>query len=79
MLPPKLPSDVRQPRLLKALRKAGFIIDVSNGKGSHAQAVDPKSGKYMTVPNHLYRIALYEILKLAEELGYDATKIMNNY
>ncbi|MEK7618505.1 MAG: type II toxin-antitoxin system HicA family toxin [Patescibacteria group bacterium] len=79
MLPPKLPSDVRQSRLLKALRKTGFIIDLSHGKGSHAQAIDPKSGKYITVPNHLYKIALYEILKLAEDLGYNANEIMSNY
>jgi predicted RNA binding protein YcfA (HicA-like mRNA interferase family) len=79
MLPPKLPSDVKQSRLLKALGKVGFIIDQSHGKGSHAQAVDPKSGRYITVPNYLYKIALYEILKLAEELGYDANEIMNKY
>jgi len=79
MLPPKLPSDIRQRRLLKALQKVGFIINTSSGKGSHAQAIDPKSGKYITIPNHLYKIALREILKLAEDLGYDATEIMKNY
>ncbi len=79
MLPPKLPSDIRQSRLLKALRKVGFVINLSHGKGSHAQAVDLKTGRYITVPNHLYKIALYEILKLAEDLGYDATEIINKY
>lgn len=79
MLPPNLPSDVRQSRLLKALGKVGFIIDTASGKGSHAQAIDEKTGRYITVPNHLYKIALKQILKLAEELGYDATEIMNHY
>lgn len=79
MLPLKLPSDVKQSRLLKALRKVGFMIDAKSGKGSHAQAKDPKSDSYITVGNHLYKTALREILKTAEELGYDATEIMNNY
>ena len=79
MLPPKLLSDAKQIRLLRALRRVGFIIDIQSGKGSHAQAVDPKSGKYITVVNHVHKAALREILKSAEELGYDATEIMNKY
>ncbi|MBI2355703.1 MAG: hypothetical protein HYV13_00670 [Candidatus Doudnabacteria bacterium] len=53
MLPPKLPSDVSQSRILKALRKSGFIL-IKKGE-------------------------LKEILKQAEEYGYDATAIMDKY
>lgn len=79
MLPPNLPSDISQGRLLKALGKAGFIIDYFGGKGSHAKAIDPKSQKFITVPNHLYKVALIKILKQAEELGYNTQDIMNRY
>ena len=79
MLPPKLPSDISQQRLLKALKKSGFIINYTGGKGSHAKAVDPKTKKFITVQSNLYKVALKEILKYAEELGYDAEKILDEY
>lgn len=79
MLPPKLPSDVTQSRILKALRKSGFSIDHLGGRGSHAKAVDPKTGKFITIQHHLKKGELKEILKDAEELGYDANQIMSHY
>jgi predicted RNA binding protein YcfA (HicA-like mRNA interferase family) len=79
MLPPKLPSDVSQSRILKALRKSGFILNWIGGKGSHCKVTDPKSGKFITVQYHLRKGELKEILKQAEEYGYDATSIMEKY
>lgn len=79
MLPPNLPSDISQARLLKALKKSGFIINYLGGKGSHAKAIDPKSNKFITVQNNLYKVALKEILKYAETLGYNAEQILENY
>lgn len=79
MLPPNLPSDIKQSRLIRALEKSGFVIDFRGGKGSHVKAVDQKSGKFITVQNRLYKIALVEILKEAEKLGYDAAEIMRKY
>ena len=79
MLPHNLPSDIKQTRLLKALRKSGFIINYHGGRGSHAKAVDPKIGKFITIQYNLYKVVLYEILKEAEALGYDGSEIMSNY
>lgn len=79
MLPPKLPSDVSQPRILKALRKSGFVLNYLGGKGSHCKVIDPKTGKFITVQRHLKKGELKEILKQAEEYGHDATHIMDNY
>ena len=79
MLPPSLPSDVSQKRLAKAFQKVGFVFDPSGGKGGHYKLTDPKSGKCITLQSHLWKIVLKDKLRQAEELGYDATKIMNNY
>ena len=79
MLPLKLPSDVSQNRILKALRKSGFLISYVGGRGSHAKAVDPKTGKFITIQYHLKKGELKEILKDAEGFGYDASLIMENY
>ena len=79
MLPSNLPSDVSQKRLAKAFQKAGFILDVSAGKGGHYKLVDSKSNKFITLQHNLWKIVLKKKLQQAEDLGYDATEIMNNY
>lgn len=79
MLPPSLPSDVSQKRLAKAFQKVGFIVDVSGGKGGHYKLIDPKSGKFITLQSHIWKIVLKKKLQQAEELGYDAAEIMANY
>lgn len=79
MLPAKLPSDVRQSRIAKALGKAGFIVNYEGGRGSHCKVTDPRTGKFITIHNHLKKGELKEILKYTEELGYDAGEIMNLY
>lgn len=79
MLPPNLPSDVSQRRLAKAFQKVGFIIDYAGGKGGHYKLIDPKSKKFITLQSKLWKVVLKDKLKQAEELGYDATEIMNNY
>jgi len=79
MLPPKLPSDISQSRLVKAFSKVGFIADWSGGKGSHCKLTCPKTGKIITIQSNLYKQVLRDKLKQAEELGYDATQIMNSY
>ena len=79
MLPPKLPSDVSQKRILKVLKKFGLSIHKQGGRGSHIKVIDPRTGKFITIQYHLKKGELKEILKEAENLGYDATEIMNNY
>ncbi len=79
MLPPNLPSDISQKRLAKAFEKAGFILDFSGGKGGHYKLTDPNSGKFITLQSKLFKQILRDKLKQAEELGYNATDIMNKY
>jgi uncharacterized protein (DUF779 family) len=79
MLPPNLPSDISQKRLAKAFEKAGFIIDVSGGKGGHYKLIDPKSNKFITLQSNIFKQVLRDKLKQAELLGYDANEIINNY
>lgn len=79
MLPPKLPSDVSQNRILKALKKSGFLVHYLGGRGSHVKAIDPKTRKFITVQYHLRKGELKEILKEAERFGYDSSQIMGNY
>ncbi|MBI4050486.1 MAG: hypothetical protein HY396_00720 [Candidatus Doudnabacteria bacterium] len=79
MLPPSLPSDVSQRRLAKAFEKVGFIIDYTGGKGGHYKLVDPKSKKFITLQSKIWKQVLKDKLKQAEELGYDASKIMHFY
>lgn len=79
MLPPSLPSDVSQGRLAKAFEKVGFIIDYTGGKGSHCKLIDPKSQKFITLQSKIWKQVLKDKLQQAEELGYDASKIMDLY
>jgi uncharacterized protein (DUF779 family) len=79
MLPPNLPSDISQNRLAKAFEKCGFIIDYSGGKGGHYKLVDPKSQKFITLQSKIWKVVLKDKLKQAEDLGYDASHIMDNY
>ncbi len=73
-----LPSDISQTRLLKALRKSGFIIK-EGGRGSHVLAVDPKTGQFITIQYKIHKIILIKVLNQAKKLGYDSESIMDNY
>ena len=79
MLPPNLPSDISQKRLAKAFEKAGFILNVAGGKGGHYKLIDPKTKRFITLQSNVFKQVLRDKLKQAEEMGYDATKIMNGY
>lgn len=79
MLPPKLPSDISQKRLVKAFIKVGFVADWSGGKGSHCKLTCPRTKKIITVQNSLFKEVLKDKLKQAETLGYNAAQIMNEY
>lgn len=79
MLPPSLPSDISQRRLAKAFEKVGFKIDYSGGKGGHYKLIDPKTNKFITLQSKIWKLVLKDKLKQAEELGYDASEIMNLY
>ena len=79
MLPHNLPSDISQKRLAKAFEKAGFILDVSGGKGGHYKLICPKTNKFITLQWKIWKLVLKDKLKQAEELGYDASKIMDKY
>ena len=79
MLPPNLPSDISQKRLTRAFEKAGFILNVTGGKGGHYKLIDPKTKRFITLQSNVFKQVLRDKLKQAEEMGYDATKIMNGY
>jgi len=79
MLPPNLPSDISQKRLAKAFEKAGFILNVAGGKGGHYKLIDPKTKRFITLQSNVFKQVLKDKLKQAEEMGYDATEIMNGY
>ena len=79
MLPPNLPSDISQKRLAKAFEKVGFILDVSGGKGGHYKLIDPRTKKFITLQNNIFKHVLKDKLKQAEELGYNAAEIMDKY
>ena len=79
MLPHNLPSDISQKRLAKAFEKAGFILDVSGGKGGHYKLTCPKTNKFITLQSKIWKQVLKDKLKQAEELSYDATEIMDKY
>lgn len=79
MLPPNLPSDISQRRLARAFEKAGFTVNTKGGKGSHCKLIDPKTKKFITLQSNIFKQVLKDKLKQAEELGYDATGIMDRY
>lgn len=79
MLPHNLPSDISQKRLARAFEKAGFILNMKGGKGGHWKLTSPKNNKFITLQGKIFKEVLRSKLKQAEEWGYNAEEIMENY
>ena len=68
-MPPlsELPGTLPRKKFLKALRRVGFLIDVSGGDGSHAMITWPPTNKSVTIPHQMIpKQALYYLLKEIE-------------
>ena len=59
----ELPGFLPRKKLIKALHKIGFEINVVGGKGSHIKIVWPSTQKSITLPDGLEKQALYYVLK----------------
>jgi len=68
-MPPRsrLPGDLPRNKFLKALRRLGFLIDISGGDGSHCKVVRPETQKSVTIPLNLRKDVLYYVLNELEE------------
>lgn len=61
---PKLPRDVTQEEVIRALRRAGGIELVNRGKGSHRNLRMP-NGQVLTIPYHIRPGLLNSCIKQA--------------
>ena len=59
----ELPSDINRNKFAKALKRLGFIIDKTGGKGSHWKAEWPRNGKCITIKDKMRKDTLYYLLK----------------
>ncbi|MFA6430017.1 MAG: type II toxin-antitoxin system HicA family toxin [Patescibacteria group bacterium] len=52
-MPPlsELPGDIPRKKLLRALRRVGFVVDESGGDGSHVMINWPATNKSVTMPH----------------------------
>ncbi|MBL7053527.1 MAG: type II toxin-antitoxin system HicA family toxin [Candidatus Portnoybacteria bacterium] len=64
----QLPGEIKRNKLLKALKRIGFKIDTTGGKGSHYIAVWPPTGKQITIQQNLRKDVLSSILKEIEKI-----------
>lgn len=68
-MPPlsELPGTVPRNKLLRALRRVGFLIDVGGGDGSHVIVNWPPTNKSVTIPHQMIpKQALKYLLKEIE-------------
>lgn len=66
--------EVSQDRLARTLRRLGFTVDTSKGKGGHYKVYGP-SGKATIVPSHLHaKGTRHSIAKfiIAEGINFEA-------
>ncbi len=63
----ELPGEIKRNKLIKALRRLGFIIDMKGGDGSHFKAIWPKTQKSITIQSKIRKDVLYYLLKEIEE------------
>lgn len=64
-----LPGEIKQRKLLRALRRCGFVIDASGGKGSHIKVTWPPTQKAVTVIRKTDKNVLRYLLKEIEEIS----------
>lgn len=62
----ELPSDIKRNKLTKALKRLGFEIDTTGGKGSHYKIICPNQ-KTITLQYNLNKKMLLVVLKEIEK------------
>ncbi|MDO8469793.1 MAG: type II toxin-antitoxin system HicA family toxin [bacterium] len=67
-MPPhsELPGELKRRKLIKALRRLGFLIDERGGDGSHYKTTWPPTQKSVTIPQKLPKEVLSYVLKEIE-------------
>ena len=62
----ELPGFLPRQKLIKALNKVGFTVNIFGGKGNHFKIIWPSTQKSITIPSGLEKHALYYVLKEIE-------------
>jgi len=62
----EIPDGINRSKFLKALKRLGFKIDMTGGKGSHCKVECPKNSKIITIKDNIHKQTLYYILKEIE-------------
>lgn len=62
----ELPGEIKRSKFIKALRRLGFIINETGGKGSHFKALWPSTQKSITIPYDLPKQTLKYVLEEIE-------------
>lgn len=58
----ELPGNIKQKKLLMALKRLGFVINKKGGNGSHCKVLWPKTQKCIIIPKNLSKNTLRYIL-----------------
>ncbi len=64
----KFPSDVAPERIIRALKRLGFVISTKGGKGSHVKATW-KNEKSITIQRNLHKAATRSLLQQIENIS----------
>ena len=69
-MPPlsELPGEISRQRFLNALRRVGFVINVSGGDGSHVMATWPLTQKSVTIQKKIPKQVLKYLLKEIDQV-----------
>jgi len=71
-----LPGEIKRKKFTKALKRLGFEIDKTGGKGDHHKITWPKTQKSITIQSKLNKQVLYYVLKeIKEYSGIDWDEI----
>lgn len=65
----ELPGEIKHRKLLRALRRCGFVVDTVGGKGSHIKVTWPPTQKAVTVIRKTDKNVLHYLLKEIEEIS----------
>ncbi|MEA3249256.1 MAG: type II toxin-antitoxin system HicA family toxin [Patescibacteria group bacterium] len=62
----ELPGEIKRKKFIKALRRLGFVVDLSGGDGSHCKAIWPQTQKAVILPQDMPKQVLRYVLKEIE-------------
>jgi len=63
----ELPGEIKRAKFAKALKRLGFVIDMTGGDGSHCKATWLSTRKSVTIQKDLRNDVLCYVLKEIEE------------